>query len=113
MLWSQNVFLTRTFLPGAILALTLVAVWVGSHLGANPATAEAKPEETENVRGQSSSGFTLKVPVEVVVVNAVVTDRDGKPITDLTVDDFEVFETARSRPSSRFPGKSTRARRAP
>jgi len=53
-----------------------------------PATAAAHPQEAEKVRGESSSGFTLKVPVEVVVVNAIVTDRDGKPITDLTADDF-------------------------
>ena len=102
MLWSQNVFLTRTFLPGAILVLTLVAVWLGAALAPISATAAAKPQEPPEVRGESSSGFTLKVPVEVVVVNAIVTDRDGKPITDLTADDFEVFENRKKQTIQSF-----------
>lgn len=36
--------------------------------------------------------FTFRVPVDVVVVNTIVTDRKGNPITDLTADDFAVFE---------------------
>ena len=102
MLWSQTVSLTRAFLSGAMLAPTLVAIGLGASLAPIPATAEARPEETENVRGQPSSGFTLKVPVEEVVVNAIVTDRDGKPLTDLTVDDFEVFENRRKQTIQSF-----------
>ena len=94
--------LGRAFLPGAILALTLVAGWLAAALAPVPAIAEAKPPETERVRGQSSSGFTLKVPVEEVVVNATVTDRDGKPITDLTADDFEVFENRKKQTIQSF-----------
>jgi VWFA-related protein len=67
-----------------------------------PATSAAQPQETEKVRGQPSSGFTLKVPVEVVVVNAIVTDRDGNPITDLTVDDFEVLENRKKQTIQSF-----------
>ena len=94
--------LGRAFLPGAILALTLVAGWLAAALALIPATAAAQPQETEKVHGQSSSGFTLKVPVEEVVVNAVVTDRDGKPITDLTADDFEVFENRKKQTIQSF-----------
>ncbi|MDE2664910.1 MAG: VWA domain-containing protein [Acidobacteriota bacterium] len=94
--------LGRDFLPGAILALTLVAGWLAAALALIPATAATQPQETEKVRGQSSSGFTLKVPVEVVVVNAIVTDRDGKPITDLTADDFEVFENRKKQTIQSF-----------
>jgi VWFA-related protein len=35
---------------------------------------------------------TFRVPVDVVVVNAAVTDKNGNPITDLTRGDFKVFE---------------------
>ena len=87
---------------GAILVRTLVAVWLAAALAPIPATAEAKPAETDPVRGQSSSGFTLKVPVEVVVVNAIVTDRDGNPVTDLTVDDFEVLENRKKQTIQSF-----------
>jgi VWFA-related protein len=35
---------------------------------------------------------TFKIPVDVIVVSAAVTDKDGNPATDLTRDDFKVFE---------------------
>ena len=88
----QTMSLGRPLLPGSILVRTMVATWLGAALALIPAIAEDKPGETVKVQGQTSSGFTLKVPVEEVVVNAIVTDRDGNPITDLTVDDFEVLE---------------------
>ena len=102
MLWGRTMSLGRTFLPGAILSRTLVAAWLTVALALVPATTPAQAQETERVRGESSSGFTLKVPVEVVVVNAIVTDRDGKPITDLTVDDFEVFENRKKQTIQSF-----------
>jgi hypothetical protein len=34
----------------------------------------------------------FKVPVNVIVVNATVTDKHGKPVTDLTANDFRVYE---------------------
>ena len=84
--------LARPLFPGATLSGILVAGWLAAVLAPIPAIAEDEPVDSGSVQGQSSSGFTLKVPVEVVVVNAIVTDRDGNPITDLTVDDFEVLE---------------------
>ena len=47
--------------------------------------------------GDRSSGDPQGPPVfrsgvEAVRFEAIVTDKDGKPITDLTVDDFEVRE---------------------
>jgi VWFA-related protein len=35
------------------------------------------------------------VAVDVVVVNATVTDKDGNPITDLTANDFKVYEDSK------------------
>jgi hypothetical protein len=35
---------------------------------------------------------TFRVQVDAVEFDAFVTDAQGKPITDLTVDDFEVLE---------------------
>ena len=94
--------LRRPFLTGAILAGTMVAGWLTATFEPIPATAEAKPGKTEKVRGQPSSGFTLKVPVEVVVVNAIVTDRDGNPIIDLTESDFEVYENRKKQTIQSF-----------
>jgi VWFA-related protein len=46
--------------------------------------------------------FTFKVPVDVVVVNAVVTAKDGKPVKDLTIQDFRVFEDGNPQPIHTF-----------
>ena len=43
-----------------------------------------------NLRRRLPSIF--RVPVGVVVVNATVTDKQGNPVTDLTREDFRVFE---------------------
>ena len=94
--------LKRPFRPGAILSAMLVTGWLAVALAPIPAIAEDKPQEAQKVGGDSSSGFTLKVPVEVVVVNAIVTDRDGNPITDLTVEDFEVLENRKKQTIQSF-----------
>ena len=94
--------LGRPLLPGPILPRTMVAAWLAAALALIPATAASEAQETEKVRSDSASGFTLKVPVEVVVVNAIVTDRDGNPITDLTVDDFEVLENRKKQTIQSF-----------
>ncbi len=51
--------------------------------------SKKQPPKKESERAPA---FTFKVPVEVVVVNAVVTDRKGNPVKDLTVNDFKIYE---------------------
>jgi VWFA-related protein len=50
-------------------------------LAATPITAQG-----------SSAVFSDTVDVEVVNIEIVVTDKDGQPVTGLTVDDFRLFE---------------------
>ncbi len=64
--------------------------------------------------GQKSSKgeqaqLTFKVPVDVVVVNAVVTDKSGTPVLDLTADDFRVFEDGKPQPIHTFALESYKA----
>jgi VWFA-related protein len=40
----------------------------------------------------TQAGPTFKLPIGVVVVNATVTDEHGDPVTDLTREDFRVYE---------------------
>lgn len=56
----------------------------------NPTPGEgqrpSRPDETP----------TFRSSVTVVQIDAIVTDLDGKPVTGLTADDFEVFEAGRA-----------------
>jgi VWFA-related protein len=44
----------------------------------------------ENTKG--SRDFTIRVAVEEVRLDAVVLDKKGRPISDLTADDFEIYQ---------------------
>jgi VWFA-related protein len=62
---------------------------------------------------KSSSSFTLKVPVDVVVVNATVTDKKGNPVKDLTVEDIKIYEDGKLQPLHTFALESYQARQEP
>ncbi|HEX7087547.1 MAG TPA: hypothetical protein VF198_14390 [Vicinamibacterales bacterium] len=40
----------------------------------------------------------FRAATDAVLVDVVVRDREGRPVTDLTVDDFEIFESRGTRP---------------
>ena len=46
--------------------------------------------------------MTFRVEVNYVEVDAVVTDAQGNPVSDLTKDDFELFEDGRRQDVSTF-----------
>lgn len=46
--------------------------------------------------------LTEQLEVNVVNVDVTVTDRDGKPVMDLTRDDFEIFEDGQRQPITNF-----------
>ena len=50
--------------------------------------ARGKQEKGKEPKSQT----IFRVPVNIVVVNATVTDKDGNPVTDLTAKDFKVFD---------------------
>lgn len=61
----------------------------------------ARSQQAEPARADPEGEFTFRVPVDVVVVRAIVTQR-GKPVTDLTVEDFTVFEDGKPLPIQSF-----------
>ena len=65
---------------------------VGVVLGPGGRAEPQQLAETQNQPAEPEGTFTFRVPVDVVVVNAMVTDDRGNPITDLTADDFTVYE---------------------
>ncbi len=60
--------------------------------------APSRPEETQD---EDSEGV-VKIGTTLVQIDALVTDRDGKIVTDLTADDFEIFEDKKPQTISNF-----------
>ena len=65
----------------------------------------ARSQQAEPAQADPEGEFTFRVPVDVVVVRAIVTER-GKPVTDLTVEDFSVFEDGKPLPIQSFTRES-------
>ncbi len=92
--------------------IRLVAFWLILNLTA-PAFAAGSsqrppidPDSAEE--SPSSPPFTFKVPVNTVLVNVTVTDKAGKPVTDLTIDDFRLYEDGKRQEIQSFELESGR-----
>ena len=78
-----------------------------------PAAATSAAQERvsqPDAAGESQSGpeFTVKVPVNVVLVNVTVTDKAGRPVKDLTAADFKLFEDDKHQRIQSFEVESSR-----
>ena len=79
-------------------------------LDAAPATGLQQKQESGKPparQSKSESTFTFEVPVNVVLVNVTVTDKAGKPVKDLTVDDFKVYEDGKRQKIQSFELESS------
>ena len=72
-----------------------------------------KKDPATPTKDDKSGTFTFKVPVDVVVVNAIVTDKQGNPVKDLKVDDFRVYEDGKLQPIHTFALESYKATQGP
>jgi VWFA-related protein len=81
----------RTY--GTVLEVTAMRVLAIGIVLASPAFAQAPGERPP---------FVVPVGVELVQVDAVVTDKNGRYVTDLRAEDFEIVEDGRSRAISNF-----------
>ncbi len=72
---------------------------------------DKKPVRKETRTEQAP--FAFKVPVDVIVVNATVTDAKGKPVLDLTEDDFRIFEDGKPQPIHTFTLETYKAVQPP
>ena len=98
---------SRTFL--AWISLLIIGLW----LGQTAAKDKKHPQDQESKTTGSTSPFSLKVPVNVVVVSAIVTDKQGNPIKNLTVDDFKVYEDGKPQPIHTFEKEFYRSVQVP
>lgn len=96
----KRTFVINSFLLGL---LFLVGPWTIAEKNSKVAEQKSKKES------EKSSSFTLKVPIDVVVVNATVIDKKGNPVKDLMVDDFNIYEDGKPQPIHTFALESYRA----
>ena len=74
-------------------------------LASGPISADETIKRTPSSAKKDSEkldSFTFKVPVDVVVVSAIVKDKQGNPVKDLTVGDFKVYEDGKPQPIHTF-----------
>ncbi len=71
---------------------------------AAPVVAVTAAEDQQPSRIEPIGGLAFKDEIEVTVVNIVayVTDKQGNAITDLTADDFKLYQDGQERPVSNF-----------
>lgn len=66
---------------------------VATTAGTTPPVAMPPPgASTPTFEGEDDTGFKLKVDVQLVMVDALVRDRSGRPMETLRREDFRVFE---------------------
>lgn len=66
------------------------------------AAAVAAPVPSPAQTPSPPAPFVVPVGVDLVQVDAVVTDKDGRYVTDLTSDDFEIVEDGKTRAIAQF-----------
>jgi VWFA-related protein len=100
---------------GSFKRVTLGPLWLFLFLATLCIAADKTPKKNSATptKDNKSGTFTFKVPVDVVVVNAIVTDKQGSPVKDLTVDEFKVYEDGQLQPIHTFALESYKATQDP
>ena len=99
-----------TYFLKLVLALSFPVILNAS--APSNAETEASKEGPQNKEDSpaDASRFIVRVPVDVVVVHATVTDKKGNPVEDLTADDFKVYEDGKIRTIQSFAVESYQTR---
>ncbi|HJO38825.1 MAG: VWA domain-containing protein [Vicinamibacterales bacterium] len=71
--------------------LTIVLAWVSTPSGQGQAASQ-EPEATPQQAQDAPQQPVFRTGVNFVRVDVIVTDDDDNPVTELTIDDFEVYE---------------------
>jgi VWFA-related protein len=79
----------RKSVRAALLLFVAVVVSPAQQAASNPQESKAEPPAANQ---DAYSGVTFRAGTELVVLHTTVVDKDDHVITDLTQDDFKVFE---------------------
>ncbi|MBV9958472.1 MAG: VWA domain-containing protein [Acidobacteria bacterium] len=83
-----------------LLMLALIAPVCGQTPAPTPATTSA-PQETQE-DPQLGDEDVVRITTNLIQVDAVVTDRSGRPVTDLRPEEFEILENGQAKAITNF-----------
>jgi VWFA-related protein len=63
---------------------------------------DAPPKKPQDQQGVYRSGLVVRSNTRLVILDVVATDKEGKPVGDLTADDFKVLEAGQPQKVSDF-----------
>ena len=84
--------------PHPLASVGLIFVLLTSAVGQQPAPTPTPPP----ARGTNAQEDVVRVTTNLVQVDVVVTDKEGRPVTDLGPEDFEISESKRKQPITNF-----------
>lgn len=76
-------------------------------VGSNQNTPQTNQQPTNNTGEEVGEGDIVRVETQLVSVPAVVTDRNGRPLTGLRLDNFAVFEDGKPQRVTNFATTET------
>lgn len=88
---SFSIIRRRTFTGGRLISLTAFTILFGWALFANQSVPQNPPPPSLPDQTPSDAA-TLRVTSRLVQVNVIVQDKGDNPVTDLTKDDFTLFD---------------------
>ena len=89
--------------PSPFLAAALNCAILGSLLAQTP-PQRAKSTNLPSSPSSPSEDEVVRISTELVQIDAVVTDKDGNPVTDLRAEDFEILEDKKPQQPARSSG---------
>ncbi|HKB66676.1 MAG TPA: VWA domain-containing protein [Pyrinomonadaceae bacterium] len=92
--------------PSPFLAAALNCAIVGSLLAQTP-PPRAKSPNLPTSPSSPTEDEVVRITTELVQIDAVVTDKDGNPVTDLQAEDFEILEDKKPQQITAFSYVST------
>jgi hypothetical protein len=94
-------------------SMAWLRIVVGLVVGCGLTLAARAQEAPQNAIESNASGFVIRSQSNLIVVPVIVRDADGKVVSGLTRDDFEVFDNKKPQTISHFSVETPEDKNSP
>lgn len=94
--------MTKRFLMSALLLFSLILNLQGQQPRPQPSPLPKQPSAAPQKSPNSENQDIVRITTQLVQVDVVVLTKDGKPVTDLKAEDFEISEDGRAQTITNF-----------